>query len=102
VKGRKITGKVHLQFDIGPQARAPLEWERTHVLAFTVMVNEETRKVEFSVEVPQGTRKLRLTFSGYYFADGIFAGIYSVDGKERGAFFTRAIPKPANQQVWDI
>ncbi|MBU1412657.1 hypothetical protein KKC22_14185 [Myxococcota bacterium] len=102
VENRKITGKVHLQFSIGPQGRAPQEWEKTHVLPFSATADAETGKVVFVVEVPQGIRKLRFAFSGYFFSGGGFAGIYSIDGKERGAFFTRAMTKPATQLIKEI
>ncbi len=99
---RRISGKVHLQFDIGPQGRAPMDWEKTHVLAFSATAAADTGKVEFSVEVPQGGRKLVFTFRGFFFSDGMFAGFYSLDGKERGAFFTRPIPKPATNLIKQI
>lgn len=99
VESGKISGKVYLQFDIGPQARAPMEWEKTQVLAFSATPNAETGRVEFVVEVPQGTQKLRIAFQGYFFSDGVFGGMYSVNGKERGAFFTRQIPKPATNLI---
>ena len=95
---RKISGKVHLQFSIGPEGRAPMAWEKMHVLAFSATATD-TGKVEFSVEVPQGNRKVVFLFRGYFFSDGNFAGIYSVDGQERGAFFTRVIPKPATNFI---
>ncbi len=102
VENRKVTGKVHLQFGIGPQGRAPMEWEKTQVLPFSATADAETGKILFEVEVPQGNNKMRFSFSGYFFPDGGFAGVYSVNGKERGAFFTRAIPKPATQLIKQI
>jgi hypothetical protein len=95
VEGRKVLGKVVLQFDIGPQARVPMPWEKTHELNFTATLSD-SGKLEFGVEIPQGRQTLKLRFHGYLFSDGHFAGFYLVNGKEHGAFYTKPRPKPAN------
>jgi len=95
VEGRKVTGKLTLQFDIGPQARLPMPWEKTHVLPFSAMLNPDTDRLEFTVEIPQGRQMLKMTFQGHFFPDGLFAGVYLVNGKARGAFYSKPLPKPA-------
>ncbi len=95
VEGRKVHGKVILQFDIGPQARMPMPWEKTHEVFFTATLTE-SGKLEFGVDIPQGRQTLKLRFQGYFFSDGHFAGFYLVNGKEQGSFYTKPKPKPAN------
>lgn len=95
VEGRKVHGKVILQFDIGPQARMPMPWEKTHELVFTATLTD-SGKLEFGVEVPQGRQTLKLRFQGFFFPDGHFAGFYLVNGKEHGSFYTKPKPKPTD------
>lgn len=86
--GAKMSGQVHLQFGIGPEARMPQVWERTQVLDLSGTFDARTARVDLTVTAVMGRGKVRFRFRGYRITQGAdgFAGIYFVDGRERGGF----------------
>ena len=80
----RIAGTLILDANIGPQGRAPMPWERRHVLAFEGSFDAARSSFVFSVAVPGHTEETWI-FNGYVIetAEGrAVAGMVTIEGGE--------------------
>lgn len=91
----RIGGTIVIDANIGPEGRAPMDWERGYTIPFTGTYDGVRERFVFTVNKP-GPRLQSWTFAGYLFRSrgGAFiAGTVAVDGREASGFVASRDPK---------
>lgn len=91
----RIGGTIVIDANIGPEGRAPMDWERGCTIPFTGTYDGVRERFVFTVKKP-GPRLQSWTFAGYLFRSrgGAFAaGTVTIEGKEISGFVVSRDPK---------
>lgn len=88
LEGNKVTGRLALDFGLGPEARKAMKWEKIHNIPFVGRYYPSKKEIRFSVSVylPE---KVHYAFQGHFIkvkSNRYITGSYYIHKIKQGGF----------------